>query len=335
MQITADFREFTAKNKMAGMAKGGEVSLAEMSEALRSMPQFKTQVSQMSLHLAMCGRCFELQPDQEVGMLEQNMAMGEDENGKTFSDAVNSIMKIYRTPPARFNDEQKLRLLLICCISQNGLSESERAKLFKMSGLDQGRDNQMMTNLSNLGIQLQKQKARIFQRSKKPERRKVGGSAAPDWALFRFRPQNYFICQDVIDSKLRSVSASRFARQFCIGHVTLTRAAVRKITPSSIQQLQVVPAVEVLLLWGRAPGGPNLLGTCLAWVSSFFAPAHCGIHRFATLLTVVCCRREERRENICRRARHFLRHRGHDLQRSALGIRAHQVEQQRGASPPC
>ena len=76
LQITADFREFTSKNKMAGMAKGGEVSLAEMSEALRSMPQFKTQVSQMSLHLAMCGRCFELQPDQEVGMLEKNRAMG-------------------------------------------------------------------------------------------------------------------------------------------------------------------------------------------------------------------------------------------------------------------
>jgi hypothetical protein len=67
LQITADFREFTSKNKMAGMAKGGEVSLAEMSEALRSMPQFKTQVSQMSLHLAMCGRCFELQPDQVRG----------------------------------------------------------------------------------------------------------------------------------------------------------------------------------------------------------------------------------------------------------------------------
>jgi hypothetical protein len=304
-----------------------------MSEALRSMPQFKTQVSQMSLHLAMCGRCFELQPDQEVGMLEQNMAMGEDENGKTFSDAVNSIMKIYRTPPAKFNDEQKLRLLLICCISQNGLSESERAKLFKMSGLDQGRDNQMMTNLSNLGIQLQKQKARIFQRSKKPERRKVGGSAAPDWALFRFRPQNYFICQDVIDSKLRSVAPRDLLCSFA--SVALTRSAVRKSTPSSTQQLQEAPAVEVLLLWGRAPGGPNLLGTFLAWVRSFFARAHRAIHRHATLLTVVCCRREERRENICRRARHFLCHRGHDLQRSALGIRAHQVEQQRGASPQC
>ncbi len=208
IQITTDFREFTSKNKMAGMAKGGEVSLAEMSEALRSMPQFKTQVSQMSLHLAMCGRCFELQPDQEIGMLEQNMAMGEDENGKTFSDAVNSIMKVYRTPPPKFNDEQKLRLLLICCISQNGLSESERAKLFKMSGLETARDTSaaaVMANLSNLGIQLQKQKARIFQRSKKTERRKVGGSAAPDWALFRFRPQNYFICQDVIDGKLRFV----------------------------------------------------------------------------------------------------------------------------------
>ena len=207
------------------MAKGGEVSLAEMSEALRSMPQFKTQVSQMSLHLAMCGRCFELQPDQEVGMLEQNMAMGEDENGKTFSDAVNSIMKVYRTPPPKFNDEQKLRLLLICCISQNGLSESERTKLFKMSGLDQGRDNQMiMTNLSNLGIQLQKQKARIFQRSKKPERRKVGGSAAPDWALFRFRPSNYFVCQDVIDNKLRFVgfkmSFSLLLHLFAASHST-------------------------------------------------------------------------------------------------------------------
>jgi hypothetical protein len=225
LQITADFREFTSKNKMAGMAKGGEVSLAEMSEALRSMPQFKTQVSQMSLHLAMCGRCFELQPDQEVGMLEQNMAMGEDESGKTFSDAVNSIMKVYRTPPPKFNDEQKLRLLLICCISQNGLSESERTKLFKMSGLDQGRDNQMiMTNLSNLGIQLQKQKARIFQRSKKPERRKVGGSAAPDWALFRFRPSNYFVCQDVIDNKLRFVgfkmSFSLLLHLFAASHST-------------------------------------------------------------------------------------------------------------------
>ena len=227
MQITADFREFTAKNKMAGMAKGGEVSLAEMSEALRSMPQFKTQVSQMSLHLAMCGRCFELQPDQEVGMLEQNMAMGEDDSGKTFSDAVNSIMKVYRTPPPRFNDEQKLRLLMICCISQNGLSESERAKLFKMSGLDQGRDNQMMTNLSNLGIQLQKQKARIFQRSKKPERRKVGGSAAPDWALFRFRPSNYFICQDVIDNKLRF---EPLTKQFACAECILTPISVRKST---------------------------------------------------------------------------------------------------------
>jgi hypothetical protein len=140
-------------------------------------------------------------------MLEQNMAMGEDDSGKTFSDAVNSIMKVYRTPPPRFNDEQKLRLLMICCISQNGLSESERTKLFKMSGLDQSRDNQKIANLQNLGIQLQKQKARIFQRSKKPERRKVGGSAAPDWALFRFRPSNYFICQDVIDNKLRFVSS--------------------------------------------------------------------------------------------------------------------------------
>jgi hypothetical protein len=233
MQITTDFRDFTAKNKMAGMARGGDVSLAEMSEALRTMPQFKTQVSQMSLHLSMCQRCFELQPDQEVGMLEQNMAMGEDDSGKTFSDAVNSIMKVYRTPPPRFNDEQKLRLLMICCISQNGLSESERTKLFKMSGLDQGRDNQVIANLQNLGIQLQKQKARIFQRSKKPERRKVGGSAAPDWALFRFRPSNYFVCQDVIDNKLRFVSSDRVVCvcDFCFVSPALTRVAVPKNTP--------------------------------------------------------------------------------------------------------
>ena len=97
-----------------------------------------------------------------------------------------------------------------------------------MSGLDQGRDNQMiMTNLSNLGIQLQKQKARIFQRSKKPERRKVGGSAAPDWALFRFRPSNYFICQDVIDNKLRF---EPLTKQFACAECILTPISVRKST---------------------------------------------------------------------------------------------------------
>jgi hypothetical protein len=175
-------------------------------------------------------------------MLEQNMAMGEDENGKTFSDALNSIMKIYRTPPPKLNDEQKLRLLLICCISQNGLSESERAKLFKLSLLDQGRDNQMiMSNLSNLGIQLQKQKARIFQRTKKTERRKVGGSAAPDWALFRFRPQNYFICQDVIDSKLRFVHCRLLDCRCRVCHLVLTPLQCRRVPdnqPSSVWQRQ-------------------------------------------------------------------------------------------------
>ena len=55
--VLDDFNKFTKESKAAHMAKGGVVDLKQMSDAIRSMPQYTQLLSKYAMHIELTKRC--------------------------------------------------------------------------------------------------------------------------------------------------------------------------------------------------------------------------------------------------------------------------------------
>ncbi|KAJ5077206.1 protein rop [Anaeramoeba ignava] len=113
-EITTEFNNFLEKNQTAKFAKGHKISLKEMSDVIRQIPQYQEQINAYSLHLGMTEECmkfFDILKLEIVATLEQNLVMGVGPSGKPLGNIVQDIKMAFDQQP--LTEENRLRILLL------------------------------------------------------------------------------------------------------------------------------------------------------------------------------------------------------------------------------
>ena len=192
--IHAEYKEFLEKHKeSAALGKAGQ-DVKTMAEGLRGMPKFQEQTARYSLHIHVGGelvaKCAAQLPCnsprnsarnsltphpstlrynqcalEAISMLEQNMAIGEETNGKAFRTALQDLRALLQRQDVTMTPEDRIRLVLLFIITQEGVQPKERKELMELAGI-QPEDQVAILNLGRLGVNLLKGSSAASKRTK-------------------------------------------------------------------------------------------------------------------------------------------------------------------------
>lgn len=135
--------------------KGKTMSLTQMANALKALPEYREVMSKLSQHMHLSHECMDFFKKDgllTLSELEQTLATGKREDGSTpkLSDMVEEVrgaLEDMRDPLAR------ARLLMIFIISQNGIDPQYKDQVFRSAKLT-GKLDQCVKNLEVLDIPL-------------------------------------------------------------------------------------------------------------------------------------------------------------------------------------
>eukprot|EP01114_Cavostelium_apophysatum_P002022 TRINITY_DN1176_c0_g1_i1.p1 TRINITY_DN1176_c0_g1~~TRINITY_DN1176_c0_g1_i1.p1 ORF type:complete len:627 (+),score=182.39 TRINITY_DN1176_c0_g1_i1:2117-3997(+) len=203
--ILDNFNDFIKENKASKLTsnKEGKVSsLKEVGEAMKHMPQFQEMLNKYSLHINMASTVMDRFNEnhlEKVASLEQDMATGEDANGKA-TRSVMSVIPALLTDPA-VNQLDKVRLLMLYIISQDGIKDSDRKRLVDLTKMSFD-DQNCILNLRYLGVTLLKGTRGSSKTSDK--KKKKQRNDAPSFQLSRYEPVLKNIGESALDNTLSS-----------------------------------------------------------------------------------------------------------------------------------
>jgi len=204
------FNEFVKENKAAQLvsgvlkdAKGAQTkvdNLKEMSNAIKAMPQYQEMLDKYSLHINMATAAmkeYEIRQLPKLAALEQDLSTGEDADGKPVKNILTRLPPVLQDDNIRMPD--KLKLLMLYVISQEGLKDSDRKRIMDLAKVSH-RDQNAITNLKYLGVSL----VRAAKGNKKPKTKssKKARSDAPSYELSRYVPAIKKIGEDFITGNL-------------------------------------------------------------------------------------------------------------------------------------
>jgi len=199
--VIESFNDFCKNNKATKLTGGKQVeSLKDMSEAMRAMPQYTEMLAKYSLHINMANTAMEVfntRGLERIAQIEQDMATGEDAERHTVKNVISRLPPILSDPGV--SREDKLRLLIIYIISQEGIKDSDRKRLMDLAGVSIA-DQATISNISNLGVTLNKG-AKGKNKGKKKDTRKKRRDDVP-YELSRFAPTLSSILEDLAQDKL-------------------------------------------------------------------------------------------------------------------------------------
>jgi len=132
----------------------GSITTTDLASALKALPEYREVMSKLSQHFYISNECMNIfKRDQLLQLIdiEQTLATGQDEDGR--SPKLSEMISLIEGALLRIKDmDDRLRLVLIATISQNGLTSADRERLLRAAQL--GRDELLtLENLSKLGIQ--------------------------------------------------------------------------------------------------------------------------------------------------------------------------------------
>jgi syntaxin-binding protein 1 len=133
---------------------GGNMSLSQLASALKALPEYREVMSKLSQHMHISHECmdeFNRNALLDLSDIEQTLATGKDEDGRT--PKLSEMISRVEGALLRMREvTDRLRLVLVATISQNGLNSADRDRLLRAAQL--GRDELLvLDNLSRLGIQ--------------------------------------------------------------------------------------------------------------------------------------------------------------------------------------
>eukprot|EP00297_Palpitomonas_bilix_P003784 CAMPEP_0113893618 /NCGR_PEP_ID=MMETSP0780_2-20120614/16206_1 /TAXON_ID=652834 /ORGANISM="Palpitomonas bilix" /LENGTH=601 /DNA_ID=CAMNT_0000883955 /DNA_START=79 /DNA_END=1884 /DNA_ORIENTATION=- /assembly_acc=CAM_ASM_000599 len=202
--VVKEFNSFIKTNKAANISKGEKArDVKDITEAVKQLPQYREIIAKYSLHLTMTKEAMALFNKtnlEEIGMLEQDMVMGETASGEPVKNVFARLTAVLHNPEVSPLD--KLRLIVIYTLSQEGVDESSRRKLLSVAGLTRDpTDGEVVRSLEDIGISINsgKKSRNIFKKDKKKRKTK------PDevsYDLSRYTPEIKDICQQLLENKL-------------------------------------------------------------------------------------------------------------------------------------
>ena len=154
--LSDDFNRFLAKHQPSKFQQTNNLGIGQMSAAIKALPQFTEELSRYTCHIELSTQCnteFKTQQLKDIGPIEQLMATGEDDEGKTVKNLIPLLSPLLEDE--KISLENKLRLFMLYIISQEGIKESNRNKLLEICRFDT-KDTFAVTNLKYLGVSLEK-----------------------------------------------------------------------------------------------------------------------------------------------------------------------------------
>jgi len=142
------------------MAKGEAANLKDLSEAIKSMPQYKDLLSKYSMHIDLAKTCMARYEELHLELVatqEQNMAMKADVQGAPvkMETALQGVENVLHR--SDISDEAKLRLILIFVISQEGVEQGQIDRLILAASLkDPYAAKKAVANLAHLHVKKEK-----------------------------------------------------------------------------------------------------------------------------------------------------------------------------------
>eukprot|EP00013_Stygamoeba_regulata_P018891 CAMPEP_0177655338 /NCGR_PEP_ID=MMETSP0447-20121125/14904_1 /TAXON_ID=0 /ORGANISM="Stygamoeba regulata, Strain BSH-02190019" /LENGTH=541 /DNA_ID=CAMNT_0019159231 /DNA_START=187 /DNA_END=1812 /DNA_ORIENTATION=+ len=150
--LVNNFNEFVRNNqKILNSASGQAASLKEMSEMIQKLPQFQELKNKYSLHLDIATKCmaaFHERKMMTVAALEQNMATGEDEDGKKVKKIKQALLPVLSDSEVKKEDKQ--RLIMIYMATQKGDSMAADVKELVAAANLSAADQTCVNNFSKL-----------------------------------------------------------------------------------------------------------------------------------------------------------------------------------------
>ncbi|KAJ1664399.1 syntaxin binding protein 1 [Coemansia sp. RSA 1813] len=129
------FNDLVGSNKsITEMRAGKKLNLSKMRDVVNRLPQFKDQMAVISAHITVMQDCmneFNERFLNDLGMIQQNIAMGTTPDGAKYAAGDIDIADVLNNPDIKPKD--KLRTLLIFFVSNPSLTEKERQKLAHMA----------------------------------------------------------------------------------------------------------------------------------------------------------------------------------------------------------
>lgn len=150
-------REIVQSNTGKVLGKKGSdaaaLSLSQMANALKALPEYREVMSKLSQHMHISHQCMDLFNRQgllDLSELEQTLATGKDEGGRT--PRINEMVEKMEAALQGIRDSvTRIRLLAILIVSQKGLRTIDRDRLLGAARLSSAETN-TLANLEKLGI---------------------------------------------------------------------------------------------------------------------------------------------------------------------------------------
>jgi len=200
--ILSRFNEFVKENKASKLYSGKQVaSLKEMAEAMKAMPQYKEMLDKYSLHINMSTeamKVFEEHQLKKIAYLEQDMSTGEDAEGNPVKNVISGMPPILTDE--NISKLDKLRLLMLYIISQEGIKDGDRKRLMDLAKVTPD-EQSCISNLRYLGVNLLKGSAKS-RKGKVEKKKKKQRDDAPPYELSRFVPSVKKVGEDLIAGSL-------------------------------------------------------------------------------------------------------------------------------------
>jgi len=187
--LHTEYTQFVADHpEAAKLTKaGGEKDLKAMTEGLRGMPKFQEQSSRYSLHMSITEELmkkYRLRELDRVALLEQAMATGEDAQGRAYRSALADLRSLLEQGDLPLSPEDKIRLLMIYLITQEGIKQDERRQLIQLAGISP-EDQVAILNLFYLNVTLVQGTAG---KKKPPQQKKASQGADSSYEVSRYAP---------------------------------------------------------------------------------------------------------------------------------------------------
>lgn len=195
--VTSGFRQFVEKNKAASVRDKEHVSMSELSEALKEMPQYQQTVGRFSLHVHLAEQCMELFKSMKIEAIahvEQDMVMGEDEKGSRIHNPITNVVPILQDP--QISVQNKLRVLMLYVIVNNGIKEADLVKLLDHAQIPLT-NRAIIDNLRHLGVQVLHDDKGYKKLPKRKER-----DTTASYVLSRYTPYVKDVMEYAIEGKL-------------------------------------------------------------------------------------------------------------------------------------
>lgn len=202
-KLIDEFKKFVKDNPQFTNASGDATSLNAIKEMMAGLPQFQEAKEAFTLHLTMAKECMDLFRHQnlsDIGLMEQTIATGLDEDYRKPKNVTEKLVELLDTEAVKPSD--RLRLIILYIMFCDGLIIEDIHRLLAHAALPSD-DFNVIRNMELLGIRATKElkDGRAAPQPLFPPKTALTAEN-PEYVLSRFEPMVKMMLENVVKGTL-------------------------------------------------------------------------------------------------------------------------------------